>query len=170
MSVFYFKSPLGVMKISVENVQMTGLDFVKSETETDEISDSEEDMALADLCITQLQDYFEKKQDKFDLPLSYKGTDFQKKVWNELLKIPYGQTISYQELAIRLGDPKCIRAAASANGRNPFAIIVPCHRVIGKDGSLTGYASGLWRKQWLLELEGALFKSQPDTSRQLSLF
>ena len=82
-----------------------------------------------------------------------RGTGFQQRVWNELLKIPYGKTISYRELAIRLGDEKCIRAAASANGQNNIAIAVPCHRVIGTDGSLTGYAGGLWRKKWLLDHE-----------------
>jgi len=82
-----------------------------------------------------------------------KGTGFQKKVWEELLKIPFGKTITYKELALKLGDLKAIRAVAAANGANPVSVIVPCHRVIGSDGSLTGYAGGLWRKRWLLEHE-----------------
>ncbi len=103
--------------------------------------------------VTQLQEYFQGKRTEFDLTLNPSGTDFQKRVWNELLKIPFGKTVSYLDIAKRLGDPKCIRAAASANGKNPLWIIVPCHRVIGTDGSLTGYAGGLWRKKWLLDHE-----------------
>lgn len=102
---------------------------------------------------TQLDEYFAGKRTSFDLPLDLQGTEFQLKVWNELLKIPYGKTISYKELSLRLGNLLAIRAAGAANGANPISIIVPCHRVIGSDGSLTGYAGGLWRKKWLLELE-----------------
>ena len=90
--------------------------------------------------------------------LHFSATEFQQKVWSQLQTIPFGKTISYIQLAKDLGDEKCIRAAASANGKNPFAIVVPCHRVIGKDGSLTGYAGGLWRKQWLLEHENFINK------------
>lgn len=103
--------------------------------------------------VTQLQDYFEGKRNDFNFKLNPKGTGFQLKVWEELCKIPFGKTISYLDLAKKLGDPKVIRAAASANGKNPLWIVVPCHRVIGTDGSLTGYAGGLWRKKWLLEHE-----------------
>jgi len=101
----------------------------------------------------QLDDYFQKKQWTFDVKLNPGGTDFQKRVWSELQKIPFGKTISYLKLAQNLGDEKTIRAAASANGKNPISILIPCHRVIGKDGSLTGYAGGLHRKKFLLELE-----------------
>lgn len=101
----------------------------------------------------QFDDYFQHKKWTFDVPLKPKGTDFQVRVWNELQKIPFGKTISYLKLAQDLGDEKTIRAAASANGKNPISIIIPCHRVIGKDGSLTGYAGGLHRKKYLLELE-----------------
>lgn len=106
----------------------------------------------------QLQDYFAGKRQVFDFALAPQGTSFQKKVWNELKNIPFGKTISYLDLAKRLGDPKVIRAAASANGKNPLPIVIPCHRVIGSDGSLTGYAGGLWRKKWLLEHEGIIAK------------
>lgn len=106
----------------------------------------------------QLQEYFSGNRQTFDFALSPEGTDFQQKVWNELKNIPFGKTISYLTLAKRLGDPKVIRAAASANGKNPLPIVIPCHRVIGSDGSLTGYAGGLWRKQWLLEHEGVITK------------
>lgn len=103
--------------------------------------------------ISQLDAYFKRGEWEFDVNLNPSGTDFQQKVWNELLKIPFGKTISYHELAENLGDTKSIRAAASANGKNPICLLIPCHRVIGKDGSLTGYAGGIHRKKFLLELE-----------------
>ena len=103
--------------------------------------------------ILQLQEYFDGKRTNFSFQLNPSGTEFQKKVWQELLNIPYGKTCSYLELSKKLGDVKAIRAVASANGKNPLWIVVPCHRVIGTDGSLTGYAGGLWRKKWLLEHE-----------------
>lgn len=103
--------------------------------------------------VSELNDYFSAKRTEFTFKLNPSGTDFQKKVWNELLKIPFGTTTSYLALSKKLGDVKAIRAVASANGRNPLWIVVPCHRVIGSNGSLTGYAGGLWRKQWLLDHE-----------------
>ena len=103
--------------------------------------------------VNQLHQYFEGKRKEFNLKLSPNGTDFQKKVWKQLQEISFGKTASYQQMANQLGDPKVIRAAASANGKNPISIIIPCHRVIGSDGSLTGYAGGLHRKKWLLEHE-----------------
>ncbi len=112
--------------------------------------------------VTQLQDYFDGQRTHFDLKLNPIGTDFQQKVWKGLCEISFGKTMSYLELAKQLGDVKAIRAVASANGKNPLWIVVPCHRVIGTDGSLTGYAGGLWRKKWLLEHE--------NPSTQQSLF
>lgn len=112
--------------------------------------------------VYQLQEYFRGERKIFDLVLQPEGTDFQKKVWRALEEIPYGSTVSYLELSRDLGNEKAIRAVAAANGRNPLWIIVPCHRVIGSDGSLTGYAGGLWRKKWLLEHE--------NPSPQQSLF
>jgi methylated-DNA-[protein]-cysteine S-methyltransferase len=103
--------------------------------------------------VTQIEEYFEGKRTSFTFKINPKGTEFQQKVWKELLAIPYGKTSSYQELSIKLGDVKAIRAVANANGKNPLWIVIPCHRVIGSDGSLTGYAGGLWRKKWLLEHE-----------------
>ena len=103
--------------------------------------------------IIQLQEYFEGKRKQFTIRLNPQGTNFQKKVWQKLLEIPFGTTISYQQLSNQLGDSKAIRAVANANSKNPLWIIIPCHRVIGSDGSLTGYAGGLWRKKWLLEHE-----------------
>lgn len=103
--------------------------------------------------ILQLDEYFAGSRTQFDLPLSPAGTAFQQKVWQQLIQIPFAETITYLHLAKRLGNVKSIRAAASANGKNPLAIIIPCHRVVGADGKLTGYAGGLHRKQWLLEHE-----------------
>ena len=101
----------------------------------------------------QLDAYFAGERETFDVPLALHGTPFQRRVWEQLTRIPFGETISYSELARRLGDPKLVRAVGLANGRNPVSIIVPCHRVIGADGSLVGYGGGLERKQWLLEHE-----------------
>ena len=112
--------------------------------------------------VTQLQAYFEGQRTHFSFKLNPSGTEFQQKVWKWLCEIPFGKTMSYLELAKQLGDVKAIRAVASANGKNPLWIVVPCHRVIGTDGSLTGYAGGLWRKKWLLEHE--------NPSTQQSLF
>ena len=114
-------------------------------------------------CISELEEYFSAKRKFFSFEMNLIGTDFQVKVWNELLNIPYGKTISYEELAVRVGDIKSIRAVGLANGQNPIAIVVPCHRVIGKNGDLGGYGGGLDKKVWLLEHEGAI-------QEQLSLF
>ncbi|MEL0644261.1 methylated-DNA--[protein]-cysteine S-methyltransferase [Olleya sp. Ti.3.14] len=104
-------------------------------------------------CVLQLNQYFEGSREQFSLKLNPKGTAFQNKVWDALLTIPFGKTTSYLQLSKQLGDVKAIRAVANANGKNPLWIIIPCHRVIGTDGSLTGYAGGLHRKQWLLDHE-----------------
>ncbi len=113
-------------------------------------------------CVKQLDEYFQGTRQKFSLKLNPTGTEFQKRVWNELTKIPFGKTISYSELSKKLGDIKAIRAVANANGKNPIWIVIPCHRVIGSNGSLTGYAGGLHRKKWLLDHE--------NPNKQQSLF
>ncbi len=110
----------------------------------------------------QLEAYFSGNLRDFNIPLVAEGTEFQRRVWKELQKIPYGLAISYLELARRLGDEKCIRAAARANGANPISILIPCHRVIGSDGSLVGYGGGLDMKEFLLRLEGVLPKAPPQ--------
>lgn len=110
----------------------------------------------------QLEAYFSGNLRDFNIPFLAEGTEFQRRVWKELQKIPYGQTITYLELARRLGDEKCIRAAARANGANPIVILIPCHRVIGSDGSLVGYGGGLDMKEFLLRLEGVLPKAPPQ--------
>ena len=103
--------------------------------------------------IKQLNEYFDGKRKEFDIPLVIQGTDFQKKTWSALSDIPYGETRSYQEQAVAVGNPKAVRAVANANRNNRISIIIPCHRVIGKDGSMTGYGGGIWRKEFLLKLE-----------------
>ena len=141
-------SPLGFTRITGDDSGIESVIVLNSdETPSDIIPDSLED------CVYQLHEYFNGQRHSFDLKLNPQGTDFQKQVWNELLNIPYGKTISYLDLSKKLGDVKAIRAVANANGKNPLWIVVPCHRVIGSDGSLTGYAGGLHRKQWLLEHE-----------------
>lgn len=143
----FFKCPLGVVKIVGYANGISEINIL----DEGEVSDSiPNDLEQA---VIQLQEYFEGKRTHFDLKLNPKGTDFQQSVWQELLNIPYGETLSYMELSKKIGDVKAIRAVAAANGKNPLWIVIPCHRVIGTDGSLTGYAGGLWRKKWLLELE-----------------
>ena len=143
----FLESPLGPLKITGTDKGVESVGFI------DEIPENmPTDSSLA-LAVKQLKEYFEGSRKEFQIPLNPEGTSFQKKVWKLLETIPFGSTRSYQEMANALGDPKVIRAAASANGKNPIAIIIPCHRVIGSDGSLTGYAGGLHRKKWLLEHE-----------------
>jgi len=142
-----FQSPVGFLILKSDEQAITSVSF--SETDIQE----QNSCAILETCKEQLDNYFSGKSFAFDLPLSPEGTEFQQKVWVELLKIPYGETITYMELAVRLGDAKAIRAVGTANGRNPIAIIIPCHRVIGAGNKLTGYAGGIWRKKILLELE-----------------
>jgi len=147
MEVAYYKSPIGTIEITSSDVGIKSLYFLE------EVSETTQSSLFSDHSISQIEAYFNGDLSKFNLSLDLEGTEFQIKVWNELLSIPFGQTISYMDLAKRLGNPKSIRAVARANAKNPVSIIVPCHRVIGSDGSLTGYAGGLWRKKWLLEHE-----------------
>ena len=138
-------SSTAIRKILINNKSEDFLDMKKINSEN----------SLLVEVFTQLKEYFKRERKEFDLPLNIIGTEFQKKVWEELLKIPYGEVITYNQLAIKLGDKKLIRAAANANGANPLPIVIPCHRVIGSDGNLVGYGGGLDVKQKLLELEGS---------------
>lgn len=151
----FIESPLGTLHLQgdQEGLQKVGVIEEKS-IATEEIP------AVLMEATSQLKEYFNGTRLSFDLKLNPQGTTFQKKVWKELLNIPFGKTTTYIDMAKRLGDPKTIRAAASANGKNPIMIIIPCHRVIGSDGSLTGYASGLWRKQWLLDHESPVVQQK----------
>lgn len=146
--VAYYKSPIGTAKIVGNENGIISVTVFEDDIET-----SVEISKCLENCIIQLREYFEGKRTRFELKLNPQGTVFQKRVWRELLTIPFGKTRSYLEQTKKLGNPKAIRAVASANGKNPIWIIIPCHRVIGSDGSLTGYGGGLWRKKWLLEHE-----------------
>ena len=148
METAYLKTTVGALEIKGGPLGLQSIHFLDTEVATSEVIPK----ALLS-AVTQLKEYFNKTRTHFQLKLNPEGTDFQKKVWRQLETIPFGKTTSYQRLANKLGDPKAIRAAASANGKNPIAIVIPCHRVIGSDGSLTGYAGGLHRKKWLLEHE-----------------
>ncbi len=145
--VAFIKTPLGIAKIVGDEEGISEISILEEGVVSKTIPKQLKEVVL------QLKDYFSGIRTDFNFKLNPKGTDFQQKVWQELGNIPFGKTISYLDLAKKLGDPKVIRAAASANGKNPLWIVVPCHRVIGTDGSLTGYAGGLWRKKWLLEHE-----------------
>lgn len=154
---FFYKSPVGYLQLTADDEQLTELYFVSTEKngvqETDAIEQIVPQSAILKRTVQQLDDYFSGDDLNFSIPLNQQGTPFQKKVWNELLNIKAGQPISYLTLSKRLGDVKAIRAVGTANGRNNISIIVPCHRVIGSDGSLVGYGGDLWRKKWLLEHE-----------------
>jgi|SRR6185312_2114401 len=151
----FYHSPVGIIKIKISGSYVTELLYINDESELmrESIKVSSEEKQILDKCIAQFDEYFLGKRKIFDFPVKQEGTVFQQKVWSELVKIPYGKTISYLQLAQQLGDAKSIRAAASANGRNKLNIVVPCHRVIGSDGSLIGYGGGLPRKKWLLDHE-----------------
>ena len=147
METTHIKTPIGIAKITGDE---NGISII-SIADQGEISTTIP--IVLQEAVSQLNDYFEGKRTAFTFKLNPSGTEFQQKVWKGLLEIPFGKTMSYMELSKKLGDVKAIRAVASANGKNPLWIVVPCHRVIGTDGSLTGYAGGLWRKKWLLEHE-----------------
>jgi methylated-DNA-[protein]-cysteine S-methyltransferase len=157
MDQAYIKTPMGNIEIEGDDQGIAAITFLNEEI----VPTLEIPISLQE-AVTQLEEYFKKQRIAFSLKLNPKGTDFQRKVWQELQTIPFGKTASYLDMAKNLGDPKVIRAAASANGKNPISIVIPCHRVIGSDGSLTGYAGGLHRKKWLLDHESPV--------RQGSLF
>lgn len=144
----YYTSPVGLLKLQCSDKHIKSVTFSDAEGEI-----QNDEHKLLHACAKQLEEYFAGKRKQFTLPLNQDGTEFQEKVWDLLYKIPYGKTISYNELSKQYGDLKAIRAVASANGKNNIAIIVPCHRVIGSNHSLVGYAGGLWRKKWLLDHE-----------------
>ena len=147
METAFIQSPLGITKIRGDENGISEISILNEGDVSKKIPKQLQEG------VSQLQEYFEGKRIRFDFKINPQGTDFQQKVWQELMNVPYGKTISYLDLSKKLGDVKAIRAVASANGRNPIWIVIPCHRVVGTDGSLTGYAGGLWRKKWLLEHE-----------------
>ncbi len=153
----HINTPLGIVQITGDEDGIQKICFID-----EVVADHSEIPPALQPCVMQIQEYFDKKRSTFDLKLNPKGTEFQQKVWADLLNVSFGKTETYQTMSRRYGDPKAIRAVASANGKNPIWLVIPCHRIIGSDGSLTGYAGGLWRKKWLLDFErgseqGSLF-------------
>ena len=147
LKTFYI-SPIGTIEIVGNAERVLELNFVEEK--------SKGDARLPDCletCVKQIDEYFKGNRKEFSVPLQTEGTEFQQKVWRQLKRIPYGAVASYGDVARAIGRPTACRAVGSANHSNPIAIIIPCHRVIGADGSLTGYGGGLWRKEWLLNLE-----------------
>lgn len=150
----YFESPAGLIEIMANDKGVVSILFVNK------IAGRSKNNEHTAECLKQLHEYFNKERQSFSVLLDLLGTDFQKRVWNGLLNIPFGKTISYLQLAAILGDRNSIRAVGRANGKNPVSIIVPCHRVIGSNGDLVGYGGGLDKKKWLLEFEGALVQQE----------
>jgi len=153
--VYYtrFESPVGCLLLAGDSSALWRVSFASSKRSSPPLPEWKQNRAAFAEVIRQLQAYFRGELKEFDVPLAMEGTAFQLRVWNELRAIPYGETISYAQLAARIGNPKAVRAVGLANGSNPIPIIVPCHRVIGSDGSLTGFGGGLSTKKKLLELE-----------------
>jgi methylated-DNA-[protein]-cysteine S-methyltransferase len=153
MSAFigYYSSPIGIIEITGDDDGIATLYFVEEQKGTGGKSHT-----LLKECIYQLEEYFKGIRKDFGLKLNPKGSEFQKKVWDQLLKLPFGRTASYLDIARMLGDANATRAVGNANGSNPISIIVPCHRVIGVNGSMTGYGGGIWRKEWLLDHEKSI--------------
>ncbi|WP_088043482.1 methylated-DNA--[protein]-cysteine S-methyltransferase [Bacillus sp. EAC] len=145
----YINTPVGMMRIVGNEEGVAFIDFLKEGQE--EVSENVPSSLKK--AANEMIEYFNGTRKEFTLRSIAKGTPFQESVWKELVKIKYGETASYADLAIRIGNPKAVRAVANANARNPLSIIVPCHRIIGSNGKLTGYAGGLWRKEWLLNRE-----------------
>lgn len=151
----YYTTPIGIAKIIGDDNGIQSV-TVLDETAVDVALLNEKVPQCLQDCVVQLEEYFKGERSGFNLTVNPKGTPFQKQVWASLLKISYGKTRTYLEQSKALGDVKAIRAVASANGKNPLWIIIPCHRVIGSNGSLTGYAGGVWRKKWLLAHENPI--------------
>ena len=147
MEKFYYNSPIGILEITCENNYLTALKSVAK------VKTSSNETDFYKRIRTQLDEYFSGKRKVFDIKITQNGTDFQKKVWKELLKIPYGETLSYSEIAQNIGNENASRAVGGACNKNPIMIVVPCHRVIAKNGNLTGFAYGLTMKEFLLNLE-----------------
>ena len=156
-----YESPIGLMEIKATVEGIVSVLYINEKYDADFVTND-----IISSCIAQFDDYFAGKLQEFSINVIPSGTPFQLSVWKELVNIPFGETISYIELAERLNNPKSVRAVGGANGKNPINIIVPCHRVIGKNGTLTGYGGGLWRKEWLLEHELKYSKGE----KQLGIF
>lgn len=145
----YFDSPIGLLEIEADDTHLLSISFAAQKS-------SSSPSKITSLAVNELEDYFNGMLNKFNVPVKMTGTLFQNKVWNELKEIPFGTSVSYTDLALKLGDLKAIRAVGTANGKNKIPIIIPCHRVIGKNGDLVGFSGGLHRKKWLLKHEGII--------------
>ena len=155
LSYIFVQSPVGQLKLIAHEKALVAVLWETDHPNRVLLGEMQQDESHPILKTThaQLKEYFEGKRLTFDLPLEFYGTDFQKRVWNQLLQIPYGETRSYLDIANAIGQPKAVRAVGAANGKNPISIIAPCHRVIGKNGKLVGFAGGIESKAYLLELE-----------------
>ena len=151
----WMESPIGWVAIKADDMGLTSLWFCEAE----EKGESKPN-AITEQCEQEIREYFAGERKVFTVPLNPEGTPFQKRVWRALLGLDFGQSASYLDISKILGDEKLTRAVGSANGKNPIAVIVPCHRVIGSDGSLTGYAGGMQRKKWLLQHEGVITQQE----------
>ncbi|WP_261886670.1 methylated-DNA--[protein]-cysteine S-methyltransferase [Vibrio pomeroyi] len=150
----YYESPLGIITLQANEQGLLGAWFEIHTTKPEQLGEQDDNFPIFELVTEQLNRYFAGEVIQFDVPIAAKGTPFQQSVWQALTTIPYGETWSYAQLAEAIGNPKAVRAVGLANGKNPVSVIVPCHRVIGKNGKLTGYAGGVERKQRLLVIEG----------------
>jgi methylated-DNA-[protein]-cysteine S-methyltransferase len=151
LQITYYSSPIGIIEITGNEQGIVSLYFVDAKKD-----DSTTIPAELKECVYQLDEYFKGIRKEFGLKLNPQGSDFQKKVWKQLLTVPFGKTASYLQISKQLGDTNATRAVGNANGSNPISIVVPCHRIIGSNGKLTGYSGGLWRKEWLLNHEKTL--------------
>ena len=153
MNMRLYDSPIGILQISEDDGKITKI--YPYQKESDPTVDMQHSELLKDAC-RQLDEYFQGKRKEFDLPLAYTGTPFQESVWRELQRIPYGETRSYEDIAVKIGNPKAVRAVGQANNKNPILLLIPCHRVIHKNGDISGFACGIETKKYLLELEGRI--------------
>ncbi len=150
----YYLSPIGLLEIRGSEKGISFISFVAN------VNNVIENPPCLRECVNQLNDFFNGKRKSFNISFDLEGTDFQKKVWNEILKIPFGKTKTYNDIAKKLENKEAVRAVGNAVGKNPLAIVIPCHRVIGSDGGLVGYAGGIWRKKWLLNFEYKDFQGE----------
>jgi methylated-DNA-[protein]-cysteine S-methyltransferase len=162
MNFQYLDSPIGTLRLVSSGTELINIEF---EGQYGEDANRESSDAVLVACAEQLSDYFALRRRRFNLPLAARGTTFQQSVWSALAEIPYGELRSYRDIAQTIGNPAAVRAVGAANGRNPLPIVVPCHRVIGSNGTLTGFAGGLKTKEFLLQLEGSLSDLLPATGK-----
>lgn len=150
----YVNSPVGILKLETTDMALTAIKFCGEDQNS--VSQSGPVSTILEKAKNQLKEFFNGNRKEFNVPLAPAGTDFEQQVWNQLKNIPFGKSITYMQLAQKLGDPNKVRAVGRANGQNPLPIVIPCHRVIGANNKLIGYAGGVERKRWLLQHEGVL--------------